>query len=256
MAIMESNRVLAAEILRSIELPSAIGLVLGGINKIIGYFRTDYAAAGVALTFQDSMLLHALAGKVAKCYDVQLPAVYNPAVHSDSSSAIWGKIDSLVEKRQHVKRRAEQHRAKAKKENGKDADKEKHRKVAAVLEAAADLYNTFFSNLTTPVDGNVPLSDVQLQTALVEILKQGGRVLIVKIQQAGGAHYTKRNIGTLFGSMPFYHMGGAVVSFVLLQGNNGNVEKSGVVPIQVGFVKANKIKQRLKLRGSQRPGGL
>ena len=50
--------------------------------------------------------------------------------------------------------------------------------------------------------------------------------------------------------MPFYHMGGVVVSFVLLNGADGSVEKSGVVPIHGGFVKADKVETHLnKLNG-------
>ena len=77
-------------------------------------------------------------------------------------------------------------------------------------------------------------------------LKQGGQLLIVKIQKAGGAHYTKKNMWTLFGGMPFYHMGGVIVSFVLLDGAAGSVAKSGVVPIHGGFVKANKVETHIK----------
>ena len=227
--------------------PAAIGLALSAANKILGYFRTDYAAAGVAMTSQDdSMLVHALAGKVAKSgCEVQLPAIYNPAVHSAPTLSIIDQLVSLAEKRQRLQSESERHRAEAKTAVG---NKKMHLAAASTLDAAAALYDAFFSKLTPPAgDGKIPLSDVLLETALIEILKKpDGWLLIVKIQKAGGAHYTKKNIGTLFGGMPFYHMGGVVVSFVLLNGANGSVEKSGVVPIHGGFVKANKVETYLK----------
>ena len=226
---------------------AAPGLALSALNKILGYFRTDYAVSGVALTFQDSMLVHALAGKVAeRCYDVQLPAVYNPAVHSASTSAIVKKIVSLAEEQQRLKLRSEHHHTEAKKEDVLDEYKTKHLDAAQVLDAAVALCDAFFSKLTTPVNGKTPLSDVVLQTALVEILKQGGCLLIVKIQQAGGGHYTKKNLWTFFGRLPFFHMGGAVVSYVLINGCDGSVKKSGVVPIHGGFKKADKVEKHLK----------
>ena len=226
---------------------AAPGLALSALNKILGYFRTDYAVAGVALTFHDSMLVHALAGKVAECgYDVQLPAVYNPAVHLASTSAIVQKIDSLAVKQQFLKLQSEHHHTEAKKENVPDKYKTKHLDAAQVLDAAVALCDAFFSKLTTPVNGKTPLSNVVLQTALVEILKQGGCLLIVKIQQAGGGHYTKKNLWTFLGRLPFFHMGGAVVSYVLINGCDGSVKKSGVVPIHGGFKKADKVEKHLK----------
>ena len=225
---------------------AAAGLALSAANKILGYFRSGYAVAGVAMTFQDdSMLVHALAGKVAELgYDVQVPAVYNPAVHSASTSALVDKIIALT-KKQHPARLNSKDHADAAESSDVPKEKKKHLEAARNLDVAVTLYDVFFSELTTATEGKIPLTNVILETALVETLKQDGQLLIVKIQKAGGAHYTKKNIGTLFGGMPFYHMGGAVVSFVLLNGASGSVEKSGVVPIHGGFVKANEVKKHL-----------
>ena len=231
---------------RTMASPAAIGLALSAVNNILGYFRTDYAVAGVALKSEDSMLVHALAEKIAaRGYNVQLPAIYNPDVHSTASSDFVEKLVALAEKQQRARSLFEFHQAEAAKDKVSAEQKEMHIKTAAVLDAAVALFDAFFSKLTTAVDGETPLSDVLLEASLVKILKQNACLLIVEIQKIGGAHYTKKNIGTLFGRMPFYHMGGVVVSFVLLNGGNGSVEKSGVVPIHGGFVKADKIEAHI-----------
>ena len=233
------------------------GLALNALNKILGYFRTDYAVAGIDMMFEDSMLVHALAEKFSESdYDVQLPAIYNPAMHSASASAIIDTIFSLAEEQQRLRLKSEEHKKEATyftAEAAKDStDKNNikaasaHTRVSKILDAAVALCDTFFLKITTTVDGNIPLSDVILENALVEILKENGHLLIVKIQKVGGAYYTKKNIRTLFGGLPLYHMGGVVVSFVLLNGPDGSVKVSGVVPIHGGFVKADKVETLLE----------
>lgn len=233
------------------------GLVLSGLNKILGYFRTDYVVAGVDMRFEDSMIVHALAEKFPENdYDVQLPAIYNPAMHSAAGSTIIDKIFSLAQKQRDRRLKSEKHKemvahftAEAPEDSIEkkniEAAVEAHTHVSKLLDAAVALCDTFFSKITTTVDGKTPLSDVLLEDALIKILKQNGYLLIVKIQKTGGAYYTKKNICTLFGGMPFYHMGGVVVSFVLLNGPDGSVKVSGVVPIHGGFVKANKVESYL-----------
>lgn len=64
-----------------------------------------------------------------------------------------------------------------------------------------------------------------------------GLALSVKIQKSGGAYYTTKDIGTVFGGMPLHLMGGAVVSFVLME-SHGKIEDAGVFPVHGGFVMA------------------
>ena len=60
------------------------------------------------------------------------------------------------------------------------------------------------------------------------------------------SYYTKKNMWTFFGTMLFYHMGGVIASFVLLDGTTGKVLKSGVVSVHGGFIKANDLPQEMK----------
>jgi len=46
--------------------------------------------------------------------------------------------------------------------------------------------------------------------------------------------------------MPFFHMGGVVASYLLMDGKTGNVVRAGVVPVHGGFIKANDLQDTLK----------
>ena len=243
---------------------SAVGLSLNAVNKILGFFRTDYSINPSTVTFEDSLLVHALAKKTARRgYDVLLPSIFNSAVHSATLSDVINKITKLVIEQQSAIMKSKSHRETANSFNEQSAkdgvsddlkesydNKAKaHTEASESLDSAAAVYDAFFSRLTTISDGKTPLSDVLLEAELVRFLKEDARLLIVKIEKVGGAHYTKKNIGTLFGAMPLYHMGGAVVSFVLLRGSDGRVERSGVVPVHGGFMKANQIRAYLESPG-------
>ncbi len=241
----------------------AIGLTLDAINKLVGFFRTDYTVGGVDFTLEDALLVHAVAGLVAgsgKNLDVQLPAVYSPGALTDVVFKILNKIKSLSLLKLGAQTKASRHdeiSAGFTEEAGKETNPQNkddllnkaktHKDAADAWKATMGLYDSFISKLTTADDkGIAPLTNVIREGVVAESLLNGNLLLLVKLQKSGGAYYTKKNLFTFFGGMPFYHMGGVVTSFVLLDGKTGMVLVSGVVPIHGGFVKANDLPKRLK----------
>jgi hypothetical protein len=123
---------------------------------------------------------------------------------------------------------------------------EAHTAAAEAWKAAIGFYDSFFTKLTAADDkGAVPLTDVIRENDAYTALNNGDLLLIVKLQNSGGAFYTKKNMWSFFGGLPFYHMGGVVASFVLLDGTAGTVKASGVVPVHGGFVRASKLQAEL-----------
>ena len=111
------------------------------------------------------------------------------------------------------------------------------------LEAAIALVDGWYTRLVTPdTKGVVGLVNVAREKALSERI-EGGNLLVIRVQKAGGGVMTKKNVWTLFGGMPPYHMEGAAVSFTLLEGKSGAVKSSGVVPVHGGFVKAGDVRK-------------
>lgn len=242
----------------TVEVPpaAAIGLGLEAASKILGYFRSDYAIGGVALSFDDSLLLHALAGNetIREKYAVRLPAQYNAQALSQPEKGILQALMALAKLKAGVEGRLEHHeKAKAQflAEGAKAADAKKtslldsasqHEEAIATIRAAIALYDGFFTKLTAADDkGNVPLSTVVREDVIARGLADGAALLLIKLQASGGAYYTKKNLWTFFGGMPFYNMGGVVASYVLMSGKDGETLGSGVVPIHGGFVRSNDV---------------
>ena len=236
----------------------ASGLALSAVNNLLGYFRTDYTVGGIDLQWDDSMIVHALAGAIAgssKNLDVKLPALYNPGALSEPAALILNAATGVSLQR--LDGQAQESREESLSGHfttlaAKEADATKkanlqksaraHKDAADAWKAALALCDSFFVKLTTADDkGVIPLTNVVRDNVVASALDQNNLLLVVKLQKSGGAYYTKKNMWTLFGGMPLYHMGGAVVSYVLLDGKEGQILQAGVVPIDGGFVKAGNL---------------
>jgi hypothetical protein len=122
-----------------------------------------------------------------------------------------------------------------------------HKDASDALKAAIGVYEGFFNKLSGPDDkGQVPLVTVIREDVLADVLaKDGSLLLVVKLQKSGGSYYTKRNLWTIFTGMQFYCSGGVVVSYALLQGNDGLVIASGLIPVLGGFVREGKLEETI-----------
>jgi hypothetical protein len=259
----EEEKAVPPEEEKAVPPAAAAGLTLDAVNKLLGFFRTDYAVGGLDIKFEDSLLIHALSGAITgskKNLEVQLPAIYSPGALSGAGSKILEVFFNLSQLRLDAQGKANRHdklAARFNEDAGKETDAAKkaafldkakiHAAAADVWKATVGLYDGFFSKLTTVDDKGVALlTNVIRESIVAEALMNGNLLLLVKLQQSGGAYYTKKNMWTFFGgTMPFYHMGGVVASFVLLDGKTGAVLKSGVVPVHGGFVKANDLPQEI-----------
>jgi len=245
--------------LEAVPPAAAIGLGLEAASKILGFFRSDYTIGGVQLSLEDSILLHALAGDetLRGKYTVRLPAQYNAQALDSSSQGVHKDLTGLATLKAGVAGRIELHEkakarflaeaAKAKDPAPMQASAALHEQALAACKGAVTLYDTFFTKVTAADDkGNVPLSTVTREDVVARALTGGAALLLIKLQTSGGAYYTKKNLWTFFGGMPFYNMGGIVASYVLLSGKDGATLKSGVVPIHGGFVRSNEVQSAVE----------
>ena len=53
-----------------------------------------------------------------------------------------------------------------------------------------------------------------------------------------GSYYTKKNILTAFGAEPFFVAAGVVATYTLIDGSDGGVLASNLVPIHGGYYRA------------------
>ena len=230
--------------------------VLGSLktlDKILDYFRTAHSFRGVDLKFEDSMLVHAVAGKFSECkYKIQLPSVY-PLTPSEPLLATLKRLVSLVVRQQLAQLTSEDCRRTAATANSGQTQR-RYRAYANALDAAVDMCDTFISNLTTEKNGKTPLTQVLLEAKIANTLEDGGYLLVVKIQEAGGSQYTQKNMTTFLWGVapPVFYMGGVVVSFVLIDGSDGTVKASGSFPVHGGFTKVDGIEKKLNPKGPRR----
>lgn len=240
-----------------VPVAAAAGLTLDAVNKLLGYFKTDYTVGGISLEQDDSLLIHALAGRLKG--RVRLLGTYDPAVLSTTTGGPFDKLTSLSTLKSFASQKAEGHARVAalftkQAQAAADAPTKKamgdkallHTRAEAALKSAVSVYDSFFTSLTTAeAGGAAPLTDVLRQSALSKALMEGAKLLVVKLQSSGGSYYTRKNMWTFFGGMPFFHMGGVVASYVLIEGEDGHVIASDVVAVHGGFVRAGKVRDHL-----------
>jgi len=240
--------------------PALIGLGLDAANKILGFFRTDYAIQGVAVSPDQLLLVNALAGALTKKnIGVRIPALFNGrALHDESP--ILANLQTLNEKRSRLQEKINAAGSQmaawaAAAENGTNLEKKKAMSdTLARLKVVNDqgkvslaLHDALLSKLTTLDDkARLPLAAIIQQEAVRSELKAGAYLMTARISTAGGTYYTRKNLWSFFGTMPFFTMGGVVLDYCLFNGSTGIVVKAGAVPLSGGFFKVKNLPRDLQ----------
>ena len=246
---------------RAVPPVAAAGLALDAADKLLGFFRTDYTVGGIDLTLEDAMLINELAGRLTEdTVTVYLPKVFNGNELARAGANVIAELQGMALRRARSTSTAADHEQRTAlwtERAEKEADVDKKKEMAAVAAAhqgAADaigkasaLYDSWFGKLSSPDEKTsvVPIVAVIRERALMDALDKGRSLLVVKLHASGGSYYTKKNIWTAFGTMPFFHMGGTVASFALVAGTTGAVMAAGTVPVHGGFFKANRLHNQL-----------
>lgn len=248
----------------AVPLLAAAGTVLDAANKLLSFVRSDYSVGGVAVTLDDALAVDEVAnllrkkGSYGKAFTVTVPGIYNPQALADSGSSLVTDLKDLTTLKVVAESFTKQHDAEvdrltkaASVETNPDKkaalqkDASQQKALADGLRAATALFSTWFGKLSAVDDkGSSSLVMIVKEKAIADQLAHA-HLLILKVQKAGGGYLVKKNVWTFFGGMPLYHMGGAAVSYLLLDGTSGNVTAAGVVPIHGGFVKAGKLRDTL-----------
>lgn len=242
--------------------PAAIALGLDSLNKILGFFKTDYTMGGMELTVDDTMILHAVAGELSdRAISTTLPIQYNRPAIDTAGSTVLKSFLSIARWRADAATRASVHEAiynelkeRFSKEPNDTRKKEyaelakKHKEAWDKWTAVGKLFDGLFGKLGIADDkGSVPIALIIKEAAIEDALNAtGARLLIVKSIKAGGSYYTKKNIWTSLGAMPFFAAGGVVTSFVLFDGPKGTVLAAGVVPIHGGYRRIDRIESNFR----------
>jgi hypothetical protein len=218
-------------------LPPAAVVAAGvdALSKMLGFFKTDSTIGGVDVKVDESLLLFAASGALAKqnC-DVRLPLVYCPDAQSQAVQTLTHELAPLAALRGQAQGAIGQ----------LDPAKEKAR--VEVLQAAIAAYDAFsFALLTPDATGVTPLALVAGELAIESALR-GGVALLLKLDSSGGGYLVKKNLWTGLGGMPLFHTGGATVTYLLLDGVQGKVLAGDTIAVHGGFIPTDKIRDELR----------
>jgi hypothetical protein len=226
------------------------GAALDALKNLGSFFQSDYEIGGISLSPDDSLLSAAVARDLAAQVQTIDSTRYLPAT---GDKALQGGLEVLeqivspaAQKISSATQRAKDLRARAAKEPNLQESLENvaamYDRSAAAWKEVSDSYATLLKDLATPDANGVLLAfKVADDQFLSNALADGDTILFLKVNNAVGGYYTKKNLWTFLGGMPFYTMGGAVVSFTLIEGANGKVLAAGTYPVHSGYAKANAV---------------
>jgi hypothetical protein len=229
-----------------------VGVALESITKLLGFFRSDYKVGGSEITLDDIALVQAVVGQDLGIPSF-VPSIYNPAVVEGAAKLVEAELSELSTQfaqsrmladdlEQLIRQRQEQAgqaTITASLKLSLEREVATLRGLSDRLKTAATGYDTVLARLMAPDEAT---ASIFRNLAIWNALKDGGAYLLVlKVQRAGGSHYTEKNLWNFFGKMPFYVAGGVVVSYTLFKGNDGAVVASGVMPVHGGFESVTRV---------------
>jgi hypothetical protein len=223
-------------------------LVLNSITKLGSYFMSNYEIGGITLTPDGEQLVSAVANQLIGSAILLLPARAVPQAtdFADTMEKIATKTISADSQATRLDAKAGD--AKAKAEGAADADKAKlqsaaklYEQGAAVLRKAIAKSEEFIATLSVPdAKGVAPITRIAQERAICVELQDGALALVLDVRAMVGGYYTKKNLWTFLGCVPFYVMGGAVVTYCLVD-KKGEVMKAGLVPVHGGYAPVHEV---------------
>lgn len=234
---------------------SAVAGIAAGaqaLTKAFSYFASDYAAGGIDLAEDDEIVVSAIAARAKDKFLLYRPT--QVSAHGTGAKDIYDLLSALGERAESrrawlvvakersakltkLSESATGTRAAALKDLAADYD-------AAATEAtgATDRYTALITAISsTAADNPFPLSAIVRQRALAEVLDSSSFVLFVTTYSAGGGYFSRKNILTTFGAMPFYASGGAVVHYRLIARADSRIAAAGVVSFACAYRKVSKV---------------
>ncbi|WP_158277293.1 hypothetical protein [Opitutus sp. ER46] len=241
--------------------PAVIGAGLEAVDKLLGFFRTDYSVQGVAIANDDLLLLSALAGSLSnKSMTVEVPALYNSSAVLQTSPVLL-HLQGLAQRRIELQQAYDAAVASLEVLNnaaahGTEQEKREATATLATLKPAVEQaritlasYDAFLTKLTTADEkGKFAVVTVVQQDAVRNKLKAAAHLMIARVSTTGGTCYTRKNLWSFLGTMPFFTMGGVVVSYTLIDGRTGAVISAGTIPVDGGFYKVNRLPPEILAR--------
>lgn len=201
---------------------------------LLSYFKTDYSLAGADLGVDQQLFGRLVARKLLEVTPQRVVIFYDAYDPASLGNGQTRKLASLAESARRATEKAGQ---------GASAERK-----AELLGVVAD-WAAFEKVLYAPdANGVTPLLRIQRQAKLAE---ETACSLNVNVHHVAGSHYTKRNIATGLGSMPFYASAMTTTSYRAWD-KFGNLTGVGVFPVDQPFVAFDKIHPKSRAQPERR----
>lgn len=235
----------------------ALAAALPFVSNLLSYAKTDYKFIGFDITTSDAMLLRAIAGKlVAKGRAVNIPAVYYLPQASESSLSLLsqiGDLDTWSLKAKKLlglygdqKKQIEKDLARTPNDETLKKKSEQLQLNTATWQAIADAIDAWSKKLITADDkGTSAIATIVRQGAIKQPLDAGAGLLVVELHKVSATGYSKKNLWSSLGANPFFVMGGAVASYVLVNGKTGEVMSAQLLPLSGEYLSVSDVEQRV-----------
>jgi len=238
---------------------NAIGAEVSSVVNLLSYFRSNYTVGGITVTGQDdALLMTAVASELgrrnvpiltadassgvapAQCIDRQIGVLEGlRRQNAQALNIVKAKIASLRAPLNANSTPAERLRV--------EAEAAPFVEMESQLSSAISLYDDLRKTLFDASAGATPaIGPVLNAMALEERLNATrGRLLWVRLNSANGGYYTESNVWTFLGSVPIHYAGGVVVSYRLIQYDEGRLVEAGIVPVFTGHIRAGSVRNHL-----------
>lgn len=235
------------------------GAALETLNRLGSYFRSEYSVFSIDVAGDTPQLMNAMAGTLLRNVDwrpskVIITGLALPKV--DDAVALTQKLDEAAARLKTgvANTRTDLSGAKAAAEKEKVPEKKaKYEKATAIYEAAlatasltlAKVDELILSLTAADASGVLPLSRILRDKLAYDAAhSDGAMVLFIDVRSTSAGAYTKKNLWTFFGGMPFHVMGGVTVAYALVDPKRG-VLASGIAPVHGGYKRVNDVEGAL-----------
>ncbi|CAH2402767.1 hypothetical protein [Mesorhizobium escarrei] len=246
---VEIERVRGGEKESAVSLTAAGALLDFGV-KLGSYFLTDYKTSAVTVTgINDDFLALAVASRLKKSW---YPARWMPSAADAELATLLEKVNGPQRASVSKIKTAQESAASFADLAGKEADNGKkllfqevsqaYNTVVQELTAAQKLLNDLTAGLMVADTKGVPLlASIMEEKAISDRLEIGDKALLLQLHVPIGSTYTKKNVWTFFGRMPFFVRGGVALSYSVVEGTTGNILKTGQFAEQSKFYRLHEV---------------
>lgn len=241
----------AAEMMGFLPGVGEVGTGIAALTNLIGYFGSEYSVGGSSIPPDNNMfeasLTRALLGQGVR---VRRPGRAAPTAMPE---AMADRFMAWDERTANAAARLAFAQARAKAYEKEPKRAAPWTKAAGALQNAAGGASALYAWLATadPKGGLVMgrvLAEQQLDADLKDERKRIA-YLYISVSSASGSHYSRRNLWTVLGDMPFWTMGSVVVGYQLVDPKSGVTIAADQIPFHGGYMRIHRVPEAVPSAG-------